>query len=113
MREESMAINGASRPGPTRDSRVDALPRRCSSGREPPWRWRAADAGCPPDEEGNQLQSMDINGNPSQSIDCMHAASGDAHDGGELVAINGNQWQSMAINGNQWQSMAIKGGCPR
>jgi len=63
-----MAIKGASRPGPTRDSRVDALPRRCSSGREPPWRWRAADAGCPPDEGGNQLQSMDINGNSSKSI---------------------------------------------
>jgi hypothetical protein len=48
-----------------------------------------------------QWTSMAIHRNPSQSIDCMHAASGDAHDGGELVAINGNQWQSMAINGNQ------------
>jgi hypothetical protein len=40
---------------------------------------------------------------------CGHQTQTVAIAPGALMAINGNQCQSMAINGNQWQSMAING----
>ena len=126
-----MAIHGASRPGPTRDGRVDeggnqwqsmehrglvpletAELTRCQGVAHRAGS-RLGDGELPTRDahlmreaiNGNQWTSMAIHRNQSQSIHCRHAASGDAHEGGELVAINGNQG-GMPTMEESWSSSA-------